>query len=148
MIVMSVGRLAAAMAVVGALATAAEAQRFNWNEIGTTFCQHAIAGDVAGMAPILSPSLQQLIAAAGRRGDVPPRILLQSYDAPAPRCEVRTRNAAIVEIARTASGSGITWVDYLVVAPEPDGTTRIDDILFSTRRSDTLRERLRLILTP
>jgi hypothetical protein len=93
------------------------------------------------MAPILSPSLQQLIAAASRRGDVPPRMLLQSYDAPAPRCEVRTRNAAIVEIARTASGSGITWVDYLVVAPEPDGTTRIDDILFSTRRSDTLRVR-------
>jgi hypothetical protein len=137
------GRLAAAW-VAAAAASAAEAQGFNWDGIGQAFCRAAVAEDVRGLAPVLSPSLRQLIEAAGRQGGASTRMLLQGYDAPAPGCTVRTRNAAIVEVRRvTAGGDG--WTDYLVVAPEADGTTRIDDILFATRRSETLRERLRIM---
>ena len=39
-------------------------------------------------------------------------------------------------------GAAPAWREWLVIVPERDGTTRIDDILFSTRRSDTLRARL------
>jgi hypothetical protein len=139
-------RVAAVVAWAGAWAGAAEAQRFDWSELGVAFCRAAVAEDVSALGPVITPSLRQLIEAAGRRGGFPPRVLLQSYDAAAPRCEVATRNAALVDIRRTAA-SGASWTDYLVVVPEPDGSTRIDDILFSTRRSDTLRERLRLILS-
>ncbi len=37
---------------------------------------------------------------------------------------------------------GPSWSDYLVIVPATDGTMRIDDVLFATRRSDTLRARL------
>jgi hypothetical protein len=62
------------------------------------------------------------------------------------RRSAHTRNAALVEIRRSGrNGAAPSWTEYLVVAPEPDGTTRIDDVLFATRRSDTLRARLRAI---
>ena len=46
-----------------------------------------------------------------------------------------------IEITRGQPG-GAGWREYLVVSPAADGTTRIDDVLFATRRSDTLRARL------
>jgi hypothetical protein len=124
----------------------AAAQRFNWDAIGAAYCQHAVREEIAAMAPILTPSLRLLIEAAERRGSVPPRMLLQSYDAQAVECRARTRNAAIIEVDRAVAGGAASWTDYLVVVPEADGSTRIDDILFSTRRSDTLRSRLAIIL--
>jgi hypothetical protein len=72
---------------------------------------------------------------------LPPRAFFQAYDAEV-GCEPSTRNAALIEIRRSAGGGSPSWTDYLVVVPERDGTTRIDDILFATRRSDTLRTRL------
>jgi hypothetical protein len=124
---------------------AAEAQRFDWDELGASFCRHAVAEDVAALGPFLTPGLRDLIGRASAGGAVPARMLLQGYDAAATGCTATTRNAAIVEVRRTAPGQP-AWTDYLVVVPERDGSTRIDDILFATRRSDTLRERLRLIL--
>jgi hypothetical protein len=140
------GWLAVGTVLWAALAAGpAAAQRFDWSELGTEFCAAAILGEPASLAPVLTPSLNDLVQAAARRPDVPPRMLVQSYDAEAPRCEVRTRNAALVEITRV-TGDGTRWTDYLVVVPEADGSTRIDDILFSTRRSDTLRARLGAVL--
>jgi hypothetical protein len=133
----------AAAAVAVGVASCAEAQRFDWDHIGEAYCQAAQAGDLRSLGPALSPSLRRMMEGAAQRGDVPPRLLLQAYDAPA-RCAARTRNAAIVEVRREpAQGAG--WTDYLVMVPEADGSTRIDDILFATRRSDTLRERLRML---
>jgi hypothetical protein len=137
------GVAAAALAV--GMASCVEAQRFDWNDVGQTFCRAAVAEDLSGMEQILSPSLRQLIERAAQQAEVRPRLLLQAYDAPASGCSVRTRNAAIVEVRRESPG-GPGWTDYLVMVPEVDGTTRIDDILFATRRSDTLRARLRLVV--
>lgn len=53
----------------------------------------------------------------------------------------KTISAAIVQVERSAPG-GPSWNEYLVIVPERDGTTRIDDVLFATRKSDTLRNRL------
>jgi hypothetical protein len=133
----------AAAAVAVAVASCAEAQRFDWDHIGEAYCQAAQAGDLRSLGPALSPSLRRMMEGAAQRGDVPPRLLLQAYDAPA-HCAARTRNAAIVEVRREPAG-GAGWTDYLVMVPEADGSTRIDDILFATRRSDTLRERLRML---
>jgi hypothetical protein len=135
----------AAAAIAAGMVSCAEAQRFDWDDIGQAFCQAALAEDLRGLGPILSPALRQMIEGAARNGDVPPRLLLQAYDAPAAGCTVRTRNAAIIEVRREPHG-GAGWTDYLVMVPEADGSTRIDDILFATRRNDTLRERLRLVL--
>ena len=48
-----------------------------------------------------------------------------------------SRSTAASPAARAPS-----WTEYLVIVPEADGTSRIDDVLFATRRSDTLRGRL------
>lgn len=137
-------RRIALAALVACAATAAEAQRFNWDALGIEFCRRTLAGDLAGMQPILSRQLQQDIqAAAGSSAMPPPRVLFQTYTNEVPVCEVRTRSAAIVEIRRSnPGGAGPAWTEYLVVAPAADGTTRVDDVLFATRRSDTLRARL------
>ena len=42
----------------------------------------------------------------------------------------------------SAGGAAPAWTEYLVIVPQLDGTSRIDDILFATRRSDTLRSRM------
>lgn len=142
---MAMRQVAAAAALVAATAgCAAERPLYNWDEIGAEFCRHVVAEDIAGLGPLLTPSLRSLIARASARGPVPPRLLLQGYDLPASGCTARTRNAAIVDIAREAPGRA-TWQDQLVMVPERDGSTRIDDILFGTRSTDTLRERLRLL---
>ena len=70
-------------------------------------------------------------------------MLFQTYTNVVPVCEARTRNAALVEIRRSKPGGAApSWTEYLVIVPEADGTSRIDDVLFATRRSDTLRARL------
>jgi hypothetical protein len=127
--------------LIAAVATPSAAQRFNWDHIGEDFCRFSATNDLPNLNRIITPSLASLIQAAysRRQGQLPPRIFFQAYDAEVD-CQASTRNAALIEIHR--SGGGTAWTDYLVVVPERDGTTRIDDILFATRRSDTLRTRL------
>lgn len=126
-------------------ASAAQTKRFNWDALGAEFCQRALAGDVAGLRPLITSSLAQEIetAVARARDPVSPTYLLQTYANPAPQCTARTRNVALVEIERSGiGGAAPSWKEYLVIVPLPDGTSRIDDVLFATRRSDTLRARL------
>lgn len=117
--------------------------QYDWNAIGRDFCVAALAGDVRALAPVVTPELGWLLGEAA--GEVPPRYLFQGYDVEATGCTVRTRNAALIDIRRDVEG-GTGWVDTLVVVPEADGSTRVDDILFGTRRSDTLRARLGALL--
>ncbi len=135
---------AAAAALALGLAAAAPAPAYDWDALGAEFCLRSTAGDIAGMRPIISHDLaRQIEAAFARAGAAPPPTLFQSYANPVPVCSARTRSAAIVEIRRSGPGGAApAWTEYLVVAPEADGTTRIDDVLFATRRSDTLRARL------
>ena len=140
-------RAAATLVALVALTQTAGAQtkRFNWDTIGAEFCRRALAGDVAGLRPLFTPSLAQAIDAAVARSPAPvsPTYLLQTYANSAPQCAARTRNVALVEIEWSGVG-GVApkWTEYLVIVPLADGTSRIDDMLFATRRSDTLRARL------
>jgi hypothetical protein len=117
---------------------------YDWDALGLEFCRQTLLGDMQGVAPLLSRSLRELIAAASANPELPPaRTLFQTYVNEVPECQASTRNAALVEVTRSnAGGRAPVWVDILVMAPEPDGTTRIDDVLFATRKSDTLRARL------
>jgi hypothetical protein len=137
-------RLAALVLAVLAVGPASAGSRFNWDEIGSEFCRLTLAGDMAGLRPLLTDSLAAAIEAASANPTLmPPNVLFQSYTNEVPRCEAQTRNVALVEIRRSNPGRAApAWSDYLVMVPEPDGTTRIDDVLFATRRSDTLRARL------
>lgn len=126
-------------------ASSAEAKpKFNWDALGTEFCRLTQTGDLAGMRDILSDRLIQDITAASANPELPAaRILFQSYSNELPECAAETRNAAVVAITRSNSGgTPPSWTEYLVLVPQADGTTRIDDVLFATRRSDTLRTRL------
>ena len=139
-------RIAPVILVLAALAalpaTAASKKRFDHDALGTEFCRLTLMGDLPAMRPLLSDSLAADIqAAAGSPAMPPANLLFQAYVNDAPLCQAVTRNAAIVEIRRSRPG-GAGWSDYLVVAPALDGTMRIDDVLFATRRSDTLRSRL------
>jgi hypothetical protein len=138
-------RLAATLllvALAAAPADAASRQKYDWDDLGTEFCRLTLMGDLPALRPLLSDQLAADIAAAAGSPAFPPaRILFQTYSTPVPVCQAVTRNAAIVEIRRSQPG-GAGWSEYLVVVPAPDGTTRIDDVLFATRRSDTLRARL------
>lgn len=115
-----------------------------WDSLGAEFCRLSLGGDLAAMAPILSRQLQaDIVAAQGHPDMQPPRTLFQTYSNEVPVCEARTRNVALIEIRRSGPGGGApSWTEYAVVVPEPDGTSRIDDVLFATRKSDTLRARL------
>lgn len=119
---------------------------YNWDEIGAEFCRVSLAGDMDGLQPLLTRSLRDLLRAASANPELPSaRTLFQSFVNEVPECQVDTRNAALIDIARSnGGGAGPAWTDILVVAPEPDGTTRIDDVLFATRKSDTLRARLQV----
>ena len=133
--------LAAVALLLGVPADAAS--RYNWDALGAEFCRLTVAGELAGLAPILSRQLAADIAFAASRTDLPPaRILFQTYANEVPTCEAQTLNAALVEVRRSGPGAP-AWSDYLVIVPESDGTSRIDDVLFATRKSDTLRARLR-----
>lgn len=136
--------LLASLALGAGGAGGAAAQSLNWDALGAEFCARSTAGDLAGIEPLLSESLAQQIEYAFARAQVPtPTTLFQSYANPAPVCTARTRNVALIEVRRSGpNGAAPAWTEYLVVAPETDGTTRVDDVLFATRRSDTLRARL------
>lgn len=116
---------------------------YNWDALGEEFCRLTRANDMAGVAALLSPQLLALLRQAAGRGGLPEaQTLFQTYVNVVPECSVSTRNAALVEIRRSGPGGAPAWSDYLVITPEPDGTSRIDDVLFATRKSDTLRARL------
>ncbi len=136
--------LAALAGLALPIAAGAGESRYDWDAIGTEFCRQTLAGDMNGLAPLLSRSLRELIEAASANPDLPTaRTLFQTYVNEVPECRADTFNAALVQISRSNTGGGApAWTDLLVVTPEPDGTTRIDDVLFATRKSDTLRARL------
>ncbi len=137
-------RLTLAVLAVLAAAPAAAAQksRYNWDALGAEFCRLSVAGDVAGLRPLLSAALNQALEAASPIA-MPPRVLFQSYTNAVPECTAHTRNAALVQIDRSKPGGAPpSWTEYLVIVPEPDGSSRIDDVLFATSRNDTLRARL------
>lgn len=135
--------IAAALAgALGAATPAAAASAFNYDELGFEFCRLTLDGDLAGLRPLLSRGLvRALDQAAGNPSLPPPDVLFQTYTTPVPVCGARTVNAALVQITRSQP-DGTGWVDYIVVVPEPDGQTRIDDVLFAIRKSDTLMSRL------
>ena len=139
-------RNALAAAALAALVAgpAPAASQFNWDALGAEFCRLSVAGDMNGLGPLLSAGLKRAInAAAANPALMPPRVLFQSYTNAVPVCTAHTVNAALVEIDRSKPGGAPpSWKEYLVIVPEADGTSRIDDVLFATRRSDTLRARL------
>jgi hypothetical protein len=143
-----VKRLLAAAAIFGLLCQPAFAGKskygYDWDEIGAEFCQLTLANDMEGMRPLLSTSLRELLAAAAANPEMPPaRTLFQTFSTEVPECRAETRNAALVDITHSnRGGKAPAWTDMLVVTPEPDGSTHIDDVLFATRKSDTLRARL------
>jgi hypothetical protein len=142
---MAMGRgLPAALAMVAAVGGTPALADYNWDALGAEFCRLTLAGDLAGLRPLLSEQLVAEIVAASRSPAMPPaRVLFQTYTNEVPVCQVRTHNAALVEVRRSnPGGAQPAWTEYLVIVPERDGTTRIDDVLFGTRRSDTLRARL------
>lgn len=133
-------------AAVTASSPAWAGSRYNWDAIGTEFCKATLAGDMAALRPLLTDSLAQNIefaASAGNPQMPPARVLFQTYVNEVPACEARTLNAALVRITRSQPG-GPSWSEYLMIVPEMDGTSRVDDVLFATRKSDTLRARLAL----
>lgn len=144
--------LRAALAALALAAAAAPgplaAQAFNWDRLGAEFCARTTAGDLRALRPLITDSLARDIEFAyGRAGTTPPPTLFQSYVNRVPVCVASTRNAAIVEIRRSGPGGAApAWTEYLVMVPQADGTTRVDDVLFATRRSDTLRARLQAVV--
>jgi len=133
-----------ALALSGLASHGAEAQsKFNWDDLGAEFCRLTQAGDMAGLLDLVTPELSSEIRRAAASGQIQPaRTLFQSYTNEVPVCQASTRNAAIVEIVRGVPGGSPSWREYLVITPVADGTMRVDDVLFATRRSDTLRSRL------
>jgi hypothetical protein len=137
-------RLALAALAVLAATPAGSASRYDWDDLGAEFCRLTLAGDLPGLRPLLTDSLANAIQAAAANPELmPARVLFQSYTNEVSECAASTRNAALVEIRRSKPGGAPpSWTEYLVIVPEADGTSRIDDVLFATRRSDTLRARL------
>ena len=135
---------AAALLSSYSAAAAEGGTKFDWDALGAEFCRLSLAGDMAGMTGLLTPTLVQSIQAASVNPNLPgARTLFQSYVNEVPVCEARTRNAAIIAITRSMPGGAApAWTEYVEVVPMADGTTRIDNVLFATRRSDTLRSRL------
>lgn len=136
-----------AAAALAVLVGPAAAAGFNWDELGAEFCARTTSGNLASVRPLITESLARDIEYAFTvAGEAPPPTLFQTYSTQVPVCQARTRNVALIEVTRSGpKGAAPSWTEYLVVAPEADGTTRIDDVLFATRRSDTLRARLRAL---
>ncbi|MFT3973374.1 MAG: hypothetical protein QM699_07970 [Amaricoccus sp.] len=138
-------RLAILLSLAGSLVAAAPAvagSAFNYDDLGAEFCRLTTAGDLADLRPLLSRQLgAALDRVAGNPSLPPPALLFQTYATPVANCAARTVNAALVQITRSQP-DGTGWMDYIVIVPEPDGQTRIDDVLFALRRSDTLMSRL------
>lgn len=136
--------LAAALSgTLAAASPAAAASAFDYDALGAEFCRLTQAGDIAGLRPLLSRQLGAALNQASANASLPPAVVLfQTYATPVAGCTARTVNSALVQITRSQP-DGTGWMDYIVVVPEPDGQTRIDDVLFATRKSDTLIARLR-----
>jgi hypothetical protein len=135
---------AAALVLAASSASAAGKGKYDWDALGAEFCRLTVAGDLQGLRPLITDSLARAIeAAAANPALLPPQVLFQTYTNEVPVCEARTSNAALVEVRRSKPGGAPpAWTEYLVIVPEADGSSRIDDVLFATRRSDTLRARL------
>ena len=138
--------LLVAFAVAGTFAAPARAgTAFDYDALGEEFCRLTLAGDLAHLRPLLSRQLAAALDHAARNPALPPaEVLFQTYLTPVPRCTARTINAALVQITRSQP-DGTGWTDYIVVVPEPDGQSRIDDVLFAVRKSDTLMTRLQAL---
>lgn len=144
--VLVAGTLLAVGASGAGPATAASA--FNYDALGTEFCRLTLAGDLAGLRPLLSRQLgAALDRTAGNPARPPADLLFQTYATPVAGCTAHTVNAALVQITRSQP-DGTGWIDYIVVVPEPDGQSRIDDVLFALRKSDTLMSRLQALAAP
>ena len=93
---------AAALALLVALpAAGAPRGKYDYDALGAEFCRLTLAGDMAGLRPLISDDLARTIEAAAARTELlPPQQLFQSYTNVVPECEAHTRNAAIVEIRR------------------------------------------------
>jgi len=136
------GMLAAA---VGVPAPAGAGTAFDYDALGEEFCRLTLAGDLADLRPLLSRQLGAALDRVAANPALPPaQVLFQTYLTPVQRCSARTVNAALVQITRSQP-DGTGWTDYIVVVPEPDGQTRIDDVLFALRKSDTLMSRLQAL---
>lgn len=134
--------------LAGPVQPAAAGSAFNYDELGFEFCRLTLAGDMADLRPLLSRTLNAALDRAMASTALPPaETLFQTYATPVPICAARTVNAALVQITRSQP-NGTGWNDYIVVVPEPDGQTRIDDVLFAIRKSDTLMSRLQALGAP
>jgi hypothetical protein len=133
-----------ALALSGVTPSAQAESKFNWDDLGAEFCRLTLANDMSGLLDLVTPELSSEIRRAASKTQIQPaRTLFQSYSNEVPVCQASTRSAALVEIVRGVSGgAGPVWREYLVITPVADGTMRVDDVLFATRRSDTLRARL------
>lgn len=138
-------RLAITLALLlGAAPPATAGSAYNHDALGAEFCRLSLAGDLDGLRPLLSREMNAALDQVAGNTEIPaPDVLFQTYTTPVEVCTARTLNAAIVQITRSQPGGGPGWTDYLVVVPEPDGLTRIDDVLFAIRKSDTLMSRLK-----
>lgn len=131
-------------ALLGTVSPAAAGSAYDHDALGAEFCRLSLAGDLEGLRPMLSRQMNAALDQVAGNPDVPaPDVLFQTYTTPVEACTARTLNAAIVQITRSQPGGGPGWTDYLVVVPESDGITRIDDVLFAIRKSDTLMFRLK-----
>lgn len=142
--------LATALLATGVLAggsagPARAGTAFDYDALGAEFCRLTLAGDLADLRPLLSRQLgAALDQVAGNPALPPAQVLFQTYLTPVPGCAARTVNAALVQVTRSQP-DGTGWTDYIVVVPERDGQTRIDDVLFAIRKSDTLMSRLQAL---
>ncbi len=141
-------RMCLTIAMVAAFAAvppgpASAGSAYDFDGLGAEFCRLTLEGNLNAMPVVLSPSLVSLLGRAAAKSALPPtRTLFQSYQNQVDGCTATTRSPAIVDIRREARSGSPAWIDQLVVVPQTDGTSRIDDVLFATRRSDTLRSRL------
>ena len=123
------------------------ASRYNWDAIGVEFCKATLTGDITAVAPLLTNSLaprhrrrdggRQFRDASGAR------VVPDLHDRGAGlRGADPQRGARRDPAQRSGARRTSAWSEYLVIVPEMDGGSRIDDVLFATRKSDTLRARL------
>ena len=120
-------------------------RRYDYDALGAEFCRLSVAGESPGLRPLFTAELNRAIdaAAAEPRDSCRRRCSSRPTPTSCRSAAPTTRNAALVEIDRSKPGGAPpSWTEYLVIVPEADGSSRIDDVLFATRRSDTLRARL------
>jgi hypothetical protein len=67
----SAPRAAALVAALAVSASAAAAQRFDWDALGAEFCARSVSGDLASLRPLITASLAQEIEFAFARAGAP-----------------------------------------------------------------------------